>query len=180
MSDYTPIHRQSAKQVTAKIDAAKYQAPLENQNAHAVTPRKAEPAQNVPEAPATPKVEAAPVAKQATPAKQEAPKPGPTLALAPPVAPKVDKAKRVKPKPAALPLAPEHFTRTSERSIKGVPPPRLKFQSAIQIIALLLILFGTALGQYVINLSAFGAVAEICGKIAMDEGPSLFSMIIRL
>ena len=145
-----------------------------------MTPRKAEPAKDAPEAPATPKVEAAPVAKQATPAKHEGPEPGPKLALALPVAPKVDKANRVKPKLAAPPLAPEHLTRTSERSNKGVPPPRLGFQSTILIIALLPIHFGTALGQDVINLPAYGAAAEICGKIAMDEGPSLFSMIMRL
>ena len=140
-----------------------------------MTPRKAKPAKDAPEAQATPKVEAAPVAKQSTPAKQEGPDPGPLLALAPPVASKVDKAKRVKPKLAAPPLAPERPTRTFERSIIGVPPPRLGFQSAILIIALLPIFFGTALGQDVINLPAYGAVAEIYGKIAMDEGPSLFS-----
>ena len=158
-----------------------------------MTPRKAKPAKDATEAPATPKVEtapvekqttpkveAAPVVKQATPAKQEGPEPGPTLALAQPVAPKVDKVKRVKPKPAAPPLAAEHPTRTSELSNKTVPPPRLGFQSAILIIAHLPILFGTALGQDVINLPAYGAVAEICGKIAMDEGSSLFSMIMRL
>ena len=81
---------------------------------------------------------------------------------------------------AAPPLAPEHPTRTSERSNKGVTPPRLGFQSAILIIALLPILFGTALGQDVINLPAYGAVAEICGKIAMNPKPSLFSMILQL
>ena len=112
------------------------------------------------------------MAKQATPAKQEGPEPGPTLALAPPVAPKVDKATRVKLKPAATPLALEHPTRTVERSNKGVSPPRLRFRSAILIIALLPILFRTALRQDVINLPAYGAVAEICGKIAMNEGPS--------
>ena len=71
--------------------------PQEKQNSCVMTPRKAKPAQNAPEAPATPKVEAAPVAKQATPkveaapvvkqatpAKQAGPEPGPTLALAPP------------------------------------------------------------------------------------------------
>ena len=94
---------------------------------------------------ATPKVEAASVAKQATPEKQEGPEPGPTLALAPPVTLKVYKAKRVKPKPAATPFSPKHLTRTSELSNKGVPPPRLRFQSAILIIALLPIRFGTAL-----------------------------------
>ena len=156
-----------------------------------MTTSKAKPAKDAPNAQATPKVDAAPVAKQATfkveatpvakqatPAKQEGPDPGPPLALAPPVALKVDKTKRVKPKPAAPPLAPEHPTRTSKRSNKGVPPPRLGIQSAILIIALLPILFGTALGQDVINLPAYGAVAEICGKIAIDEGPSLFSMIM--
>ena len=111
---------------------------------------------------------------------QEGPNPGPPLALAPPVALKVDTAKRVEPKPAAPPLASEHLTRTSERSNKGVPPSRLGFQSAILIIALLPIRYGTALGQDVINLPAYGAGAEICGKIAMDEGPLLFSMIMRL
>ena len=145
-----------------------------------MTPRKAKPAKDVPEAPATPKVEAAPVVKQATLAKQEGPEPGPKLALTLPVAPKVDKAKIVKLKHAAPPLAPEHPTRTSERSNKGAPPPRLGFQSAILIIALLLILFGTALGQDVINLPAYGAVAEICGKIAMDEAPSLFSFLRKI
>ena len=78
------------------------------------------------------------------------------------------------------PQAPEHPTRIFERSNKIVPLPRLGFQSAIRIIALLPIRFGTALGQDVINLPAYGAVAEICGKIAMDEGQSLFSMIMRL
>ena len=154
LSDYTPIYRQPAKPVNAKIDAAKPQAPPEKRNARAMTPRKAKPEQIAPQAPATPKVEAVPVAKQATPtveasqvakqatpAKQVRPEPGPTLALAPPVAPKVDKAKRVKPKPAAPPLAPEHPTRTSEGSNKGVPPPRLRFQSSILIIELLPILF---------------------------------------
>ena len=48
------------------------------------------------------------------------------------------------------------------------------------IIALLQIRFGTALRQDVINLPAYGEVADICGKIAMDIGPSLFSMIMRL
>ena len=133
-----------------------------------MTPRKAKPAKDAPEAQATPKIDAAPVAKQATPkveaapvakqaipAKQEGPDPGPPLALAPPFAPKVDKAKRVKPKPAAPPLASEHPTRTSERSNKGIPPPRLGFQNAILIISLLPILFGTALGQDVINLPAY-------------------------
>ena len=123
MSDYTPIHCQSAKPVNAKIDATKPQAPLENQNARAMTPRKAKPAKDATEAPATPKVEtapvekqttpkveAAPVVKQATPAKQEGPEPGPTLALAQPVAPKVDKVKRVKPKPAA-----HHWPRSIQR-----------------------------------------------------------------
>ena len=56
----------------------------------------------------------------------------------------------------------------------------LGFQSAILIIALLPIFFCNALGQNVINLPAYSAVAEICGKVAMDEGPSLFSMIMRL
>ena len=120
------------------------------------------------------------MAKQATPAKQEGPNPDPGLAAAPRVAPKIDKAKRFKPKLAALLLASEHPTLTSERSNKGVPPPRLGFQSAILIIALLPILSGTALGQVVINLPAYGAVAEICGKVAMDEGLSLYSMIMRL
>ena len=193
LSDYTPIHRQSAKPINAKIDAAKPQAPLENQNARAMTPRKAKPAKDAPEAPAkpkvdaapvakqaTPEVEAAPVVKQATPAKQEGPEPGLTIALAPPVAPKVDKANKVKPKPAAPLMAPEHPTRTFERSNKGVPPPRLGFRSAILIIARAPILFGTAFGQDVINIPAYGAVAEICGEIAMDEGSSLFSMIMRL
>ena len=41
LSDYTPIHRQPAKPINAKIDAAKSQAPLEQQNARAMTPRKA-------------------------------------------------------------------------------------------------------------------------------------------
>ena len=193
LSDYTPIHRQPAKPVNAKLDAAKPQAPLAKQNARPVTPRKTEPAQNAPKAPATPnveaapvakqatpKVEAAPVTKQATPAKQEGSGPDPTLALVPPVAPKIDKANKVKPKPAAPPLVPEHPTRTSERSNKRVPPQRLEFQSAILIITRLPILFGTALGQDVIKLPAYGALAEICGKLAMDEGRSLFSMIMRL
>ena len=113
---------------------------------------------------ATPKVEAAPFVKLATPAKQKGLELGPTLALAPPYSLKVDKAKKVNPKPAEPPLALEHSTRTSERSNKGVPPPRLGFQSDILVIALLPILFGTALGQDVINLPAYGEVAEICGK----------------
>ena len=181
LSDFTPIYRRPEKPVNSKPDAAKPQAPLEKRNARAMTPCKVKPAKDAPEAPATPKVEAALVAKQATLAKQEGPGPGPPgLASAPAVAPKVDKAKRVKPKPTAPPLAPEHPTRTSERSNKGLPPPRLGFQSAILIIALLPIIFRTALGQYVINLLAYGAVSEVCGKIAMDEGPSLFFMIMRL
>ena len=77
-----------------------------------MTPRKAKPAKDAPEAQATPNVDAAPVVKQATPAKQEGPEPGPALAYAPPVAPEVDKGKRVKPKPAALPLAPVSLTDT--------------------------------------------------------------------
>ena len=158
-----------------------------------MTPHKANPVINASEAQATPKVdgmpvakqakykvEAAPVSKQATPAMHEGPDPGPPLALSPPFATKVDNAKRVNPKPAEQPLALEHPTRTSERSNNGVPPPRLGFHSAILIIALLPILFGTELGHNVINLQAYGAVSEICGKIAMDEGPSLVSMIMRL
>ena len=126
LSDYTPNYRQPAKPVNAKIDAAKPQAPLEKQNAHAITPRKAKPANDATEAKATPKVDAAtvtkqatlkdeatPVAKQATPAMQEGPDFGSPLALAPPDAPKVDKAKRVKYKPPAPPLAPTLPTRTS-------------------------------------------------------------------
>ena len=105
---------------------------------------------------------------------QQEPGPGPGLASAPPVAPKTDKAKKAKTKQVALPLVPEHQTRSSERS-----NTRLEFQSAIPIIALLPIFFGTALEQDVINLPAYGAVAEICGKVAMDEGPSLFSMVMR-
>ena len=31
-----------------------------------------------------------------------------------------------------------------------------------------------------INLPAYGGVAEICGKVSMDERASLFSMIMRL
>ena len=31
-----------------------------------------------------------------------------------------------------------------------------------------------------INLPSYEAVAKICGKVAMDEGPSIFSMIMRL
>ena len=118
LSDYTPIHREPAKPVDAKIDAAKPEAPLEKKTARAMTPRKAKQANDAPEASATPKVEAAPVSKQATSAKQERPDPGPTLALAPLVTQKVDKAKGVKPKLAAPPLVPEHPTRTSERSKK--------------------------------------------------------------
>ena len=149
LSDYTPIHRQPAKPVKEKFPEAKPQPQREKQNARAVTPRKAEPTQYAPDALATPnvemtpvakqatsKVEAAPIVKHATPAKQEEPKPGPTLALAPFVALKVDKAKRVKPKPAARLMALDHPPRSSKRSYKGVPPPRLGFQSAILIIAL--------------------------------------------
>ena len=66
--------------------------------------------------------------------------------------------------------------RTSERLNKGVYSPRLGFQSAI--IALLPIRFRTAIGKDVIIIPGYGAVAEICGKVAMDEGLSLFSMIM--
>ena len=48
LSDYTPIHRQLAKPVNAKIDAAKPQAPLNITKSGAVTPRNAKPAQNGP------------------------------------------------------------------------------------------------------------------------------------
>ena len=192
MSDLTPVHRQRAKPVNSNIDVAKPQAPLKEQNARAMTPCKAKPIKDAPKAQATFKVEAAPVAKQAkpkfeaalvvkqaTPAKQEKPKFGSTLAFAPPVAMKVDKANKVKSKPAALSMAPDHRTRTSECSNKNVPPPRLVFQSAILIIAFLPIHFGTAFGN-VIYLQAYGSFSEIFGKIAMDEGPSLFSMLMRL
>ena len=145
-----------------------------------MTARKAEPAKDMLKAPEAPKFKAAPVAKQAAPAKQKQPGPDLGLASAPPAAPKVDEAKIVKPKPAALPLEPKHPTHTFERYNKGVPRPRLGFQSALLIIALLPICFDIALGQDVINLLAYGAVAEICGKVALDEGPSLFSMIMRL
>ena len=76
---------------------------------------------------------------------------------------------KVKPKLAAPQLAPENPARTSERFNKGVPPPRLGFQSAILIIALIQILCKTAVGQDVINIPAYGAVAEICEKVAIDE-----------
>ena len=67
--------------------------PQDIQNARKVTPRKAKPTQNAPDAPATSKVEAvpmakqtthkveaAPVLKQATLANQKGPEPGQTLA----------------------------------------------------------------------------------------------------
>ena len=98
----------------------------------------------------------------------------------PQAAAKAPKAKKNKPKAAAPPLAPEHPTRHSERSNKGVPPPRFGYTSAILIIALLPLLFGTALGHDMIGLPAYGAVAEKCGRIAIDEGPGLFSMVMRL
>ena len=125
-------------------------------------------------------MEAAPVAKQAAPAKHEGPGPRLEPALAPPVAQKIDKAKKAKAKRVAPTLAPEFLTRSSKRSNKGIPPPRLGFQIAILIIAILHILFGNALEQDVINLPAFGAVAEIYGKVLMDKGPSLLSIIMRL
>ena len=129
LSDYIPAHRQPTKPVIAKIDAAKRLALLDKQNTGVEIPRKAELANDVPEAPEVPKVEAAIVEMQAAPAKQERRKPGPRLAAAPPFAPKVDKAKRVNPKLAAPPLAPEHPTRTIELSNEVVPPPKLGFQA---------------------------------------------------
>ena len=73
LSDYTPSHRQSVKPVNGKIDATKLKAPLTKQNARAMTPRNAKPANHAPKAPAIPKVEAALVAKQATPKVEAAP-----------------------------------------------------------------------------------------------------------
>ena len=73
LSEYTQIHRHIAKPVNAKLDAAKPQAPLEKRNARAMTPRKAKLAKEAPEASATPKVDAAPVAKQATHKVEAAP-----------------------------------------------------------------------------------------------------------
>ena len=140
LSDYTSNYLQPSKPVYAYIDHAKHQAPLEKQNARAVTPRKAKSAQITSEALPTPTIEVAPVAKQATskleralvanqaaPTKEKGTEPGPTLALAPPVAPKIDKEKIVNPKPAAPPLAPKHQTRSCERFNKRVPQPRLGF-----------------------------------------------------
>ena len=46
LSDYTPVHRQPVKPVSAKIDAPKPQAPLDKQNARTETPRKTEQAIN--------------------------------------------------------------------------------------------------------------------------------------
>lgn len=155
------------KQVSTKIDAAK--APLDKEIARAVTPRKAEPANNAPNTFEAPKVEATPVAKQATLAKQWEPGPGPGLASVPPVAQKTDKAKKAKTKQVAPPLVPDHSTRSSERYNKGVPPPWLGFQSAILIIALIPIRFGTAVGHDVINLPVYGAVAEICEKVVICQ-----------
>lgn len=92
---------------------------------------------------------------QAAPVEQEGPGPGLAFAAVPPVSPKNNKAKQAKPKPVASLLVLEHQTRTSERSNKGVSPSTLEFQSAILIVALLLIFFETAFGQDVINLPVY-------------------------
>ena len=92
-SDYTPVHLQYVKPVSAKIDAPKPQAPLDKQNAPTVTASKAELAIDATKAVNAPKVEALAVAKQTTPAKQTGPGPGSEPELAPSVALKSDKAK---------------------------------------------------------------------------------------
>ena len=65
LSNYSLVYQQPAKVIKAKINAATFPAPQNNQNARAVTPRKAKPAKDMPKASETPPVEAAPVAKQA-------------------------------------------------------------------------------------------------------------------
>ena len=131
------------KPVNAKIDAVKPNAALDKQNARVVTPLKAELAYGAPNSFKAHNVEAAPLAKQAAFAKQEWPGLGPGLASAPPVAPKTDKAKKAKSKPVAHPLASEHLTCRFKRSNKEGPLSRLGFQSALLILELLPILFGT-------------------------------------
>ena len=96
LSDYTPVHRQLVKPVSAKIDAPEPQAPLKKQNARTVTPSKAEPAIDAPKAFKAPKVEAPAVEKQAAPANQEGPGPGSEFELTPFIALKSVKAKKLK------------------------------------------------------------------------------------
>lgn len=97
-----------------------------------------------------------------------------------PAAAKSQKAKKGKSKVAPQPPAQDNPTRHSERFNKGVPPPRLGCTSAILIIALLPLLFGTAFNQDVIHHPSYGTIAEKCGTISLDEGPSMFSMVMRL
>ena len=70
--------------------------------------------------------------------------------------------------------------RVLSRSTKNVP---LRFNPSINVLVLvtvLLCVLASALGQDVIHLSTYGAVAEKCGKVAIDQGPALFSMILQM
>ena len=82
--------------------------------------------------------------------------------------------------PLAQPTAPPqqaggHAPRVSARTNKGVPPRRFSpSTNAILLVLTLFYLFALAAGQDVILLQSYGAVAEKCGKVAIDEGPGFF------
>ena len=48
------------------------------------------------------------------------------------------------------------------------------------MVAVLLCVCASALGQVVIHLFTYGAVAQKFGQVAIDEGPALFSMILLM
>ena len=179
LSDYAPVKRPpTVKPVKPQVDATIPQLPPVAQHPRIPKTQNPESGKEAPKAaPKTP--EALKKTSQATLEKPETAQTGNDQAMAPAAA-KAPKEKKGKSKAAAPPLAAEHPTRHSERSNKGVPPPRLGYTSAILIIALLPLLFATAFGQDVIQLPSYGAIAEQCGTISLDEGPSMFSMVMRL
>lgn len=69
-------------------------------------------------------------------------------------------------------------TRSSVRANKGVPP--LRFNPTVFALMILLILFCSASAHDVILLPAYGAVAEKCGNVSIDESPALLSMVVRM
>ena len=71
--------------------------------------------------------------------------------------------------------------RISARKTKGVAPRRFSPTTNAVLIALTLFyLFALASGQNVILVQSYGAVAEKCGQVAIDDGTAFFSMVLRL
>ena len=82
---------------------------------------------------------------------------------------------------AQFQLNADHAPRISQRKNKGVAPRRFSpTTNAVLIAFTLFYLFALAAGQDVILLQSYGAVAEKCGQVAIDEGPAFFSMVLRL